>query len=257
MSRCSPMRIMPDTSDVQFHRSTDLEAESPTLIEGLPGHGLVASIAVDQITDQLGLEEYGSIRSDSFPPVASFTDGLVQDTVRVNGGTDPDIMTLQSDVPIPEDAFTDLSQCVLEELADDFSQAIFLAGAPAQSEEQQGDVVGVATTEELKTELEDAGIEVAAESGAVSGVTGALINACYQADVPAALLLVRADPRLPDPAAARSVIETALEPLVEFDIDTTKLREQAEEIQRQKQQVAQQLQQAQDQQDEPVRGMFR
>ncbi|GAB3669997.1 proteasome assembly chaperone family protein [Halopiger thermotolerans] len=248
---------MPDASDGLFHRSTDLEAESPTLIEGLPGHGLVASIAVDQLTDQLDLEEYGSIRADALPPVASFTDGLVQDTVRVYGGTDPDIMTLQSDVPIPEEAFDELSRCVLEELVDDFSRAIFLAGAPAQSEEQQGEVVGVATTEELRTELEDAGIELAEESGAVSGVTGALINACYQADVPAALLLVRADPRLPDPAAARSVIETALEPLVEFDIDTTELREQAEEIQRQKQQVAQQLQQGQNQQDEPVRGMFR
>lgn len=249
---------MAETAAASFHRSADLEAESPTLIEGLPGHGLVASIAVDQISDQLGLEEYGTIRSDAFPPVASFTDGLVQDTVRVYGGTEPDIMTLQSDVPIPEDAFGELSRCVLEDLVDEFGRAIFLAGAPAQSEDQRGDVVGVATTEDQKAALEDAGIELAAESGAVSGVTGALINACYQADVPAALLLVRADPRLPDPAAARSVIETALEPLVEFDIDTTELREQAEEIQRRKQQVAQQLQQAQDgQQDDPIRGMFR
>ncbi|WP_226483339.1 proteasome assembly chaperone family protein [Natrinema amylolyticum] len=249
--------MTPETPDVTFHRSADLDAAAPTLIEGLPGHGLVASIAVDQITDQLGLEQYGAIRSETLPPVASFTDGLVQDTVRVYGGSDPDIMTLQSDVPIPEDAFSGLSQCVLEDLVEDFSRAIFLAGAPAQSEEQQGDVVGVATTEELKIELEEADIALAEENGAVSGVTGALINACYQADVPAALLLVRADPRLPDPAAARSVIENALEPLVEFEIDTSELQEKAEEIQRQKQQVVQQLQQAQGQQEEPVRGMFR
>ncbi|MDS0474427.1 PAC2 family protein [Natrinema sp. 1APR25-10V2] len=247
------------TSDATFHRSMDLDAETPTLIEGLPGHGLVASIAVDQITDQLGLEQYGAIRSDTLPPVASFADGLVQDAVRVYGGTDPDIMTLQSDVPIPEAAFDELSQCVLEELAEDFGRAIFLAGAPAQSEDQQGEVVGVATTESMRDELEAADIEIADDSGVVGGVTGAFVTACYQADVPAALLLVRADPRLPDPAAARSVIENALEPLVEFDIDTDELREQAEEIQRKKQQVAQQLQQAQGQQDESaqVRGMFR
>lgn len=248
-----------NTVEAEFHRETDPDAEEPTLIEGLPGHGLVASIAVDQITDQLGLEQYGSIRSDAFPPVASFTDGRIQDTVRVYGGTNPDVLTLQSDVPIPEDAFTELSQCVLEELVEDFSQAIFLAGAPAQSEEQQGDVVGVATTEELKAELDEVGVELMEESGAVGSVTGALVNTCYQADVPAVLLLVRADPRLPDPLAAQSVIETALEPLVEFNIETDELQEQAEEIQRQKQQVAQQLQQAQDQQDEPMqaRGMFR
>jgi len=109
----------------------------------------------------------------------------------------------------------------------------------------------------LKTDLEDAEIELAEDSGAVGGVTGVLINVCHQADVPAALLLVHADPRLPDPATAQSVIETALEPLVKFDIDTTELREQAEEIQRQKRRVEQQLQQTQEQQEEPVRGMFR
>ncbi|WP_408958931.1 proteasome assembly chaperone family protein [Natrinema sp. 74] len=248
-----------NTPDATFHRSTDLDAETPTLIEGLPGHGLVASIAVDQITEQLELEQYGAIRSASLPSVASFADGLVQDAVRVYGGTDPDIMTLQSDVPIPEEAFDDLGRCVLTDLADDVGRAIFLAGAPAQSEEQQGDVVGVATTEALRAELEAADIEIADDSGAVGGVTGALVTACYQADVPAALLLVRANPRLPDPAAARSVIENALEPLVDFDIDTDGLREQAAEIQNQKQQIAQQVQQSQGQQDESaqVRGMFR
>lgn len=254
---------MPSNSaEAEFHRAAEPDAAEPTLIEGLPGHGLVASIAVDQITDQLGLEQYGSIRSNVLPPVASFADGTVQDTVRVYGGTDPDVLTLQSDVPIPEDAFSALSQCVMEELVEDFDRALFLAGAPAQSEEQQGDVVGVATTDALKADLEEADVDIMEESGAVGGVTGALVNACYQADVPAALLLVRADPRLPDPAAARSVIENALEPLVEFDIDTGALQEQAEEIQRQKQQVAQQLQQMQGQKEEEevpmqARGMFR
>lgn len=248
-----------DDCNAEFDRTTDLEVDTPTLIEGLPGHGLVASIAVDQITEQLELEKYGSIRSDDFPPVTSFTDGLVQDTVRVYGGSDPDVLTLQSDVPIPESAVADLSHCVLEELVDGSGRAIFLAGAPAQSEDQRGEVVGVATTEALKAELEDAGIELATESGAVGGVTGALVTKFYEADVPAILLLVRADPRLPDPAAARSVIETALEELVDFEIGTDELREQAEEIQRQKQQIAQQLQQAQGQQDEPMqaRNMFR
>lgn len=248
-----------NTAEAEFHRLADPDVEESTLIEGLPGHGLVASIAVDQITEQLGLEQYGSIRSGALPPVASFRDGRVQDTVRVYGGTDPDILTLQSDVPIPEKAFSELSQCVLEELVEDFNRAIFLAGAPAQSEEQQGEVSGVATTEELKSELEEAGVELMEQSGAVGSVTGALVNACYQADVPAMLLLVRANPRLPDPIAARSVIETALEPLVEFDINIDELQEQAEEIQRQKQQISQQLQSVQDQEEEPMqaRGMFR
>ncbi len=247
-----------DDPSVRFHMQTEIAAESPTLIEGLPGLGLVASIAVDQITKQLGLELHGSIVSEDFPPVTSFNDGRVRDTVRVYAGEDPAVMTLQSDVPIPPSAVESLSQCVLQDLADEFDRAVFLAGAPAESEEQLGEVSGVATTDELEEAITGAGITLAEGTGTIGGVTGALVNDCYHADIPAAVLIVRSNPYIPDPSAARDVIEEALEPLVEFDIDTEELLEQAEEIQRQKQQIAELLQQYQQDDTEPrqTAGMF-
>lgn len=244
-------------SSTRFEKRTELPATSPTLIEGLPGLGLVASIAVDQITTQLGLEEYGTVVSDDFPPVSAFNEGRVRDTVRVYAGEDPAVMTLQSDVPIPSSAVKSLSRCVLSDLAPDFERAVFLAGAPAESEDEIGDVVGVATTDGLEAALRDAGITLADGTGIIGGVTGALLADCYHNDVPAAVLIVRSNPFIPDPGAARAVIENALEPLVEFDIDTQELLDQAEKIQQQKQQIAQQLQQAQQQepQTQPT-GMY-
>lgn len=242
-----------------FEQVTPSSADAPTLVEGLPGHGLVAAIAVDQITDQLGLEHHGNVVSDAFPPVVTFDDGLVRDLVRVYAGADPPVMTLQSDLALPEPAFEPLASCVLEELADEFDRAIFLAGAPAESEDQVGAVTGVATTEALKAELDDAKIPIAAEPGLVGGVTGSLVRECYHADVPATLLIVRSHPFLPDPQAAKSVIETALEPLVDFDIDTSPLDEQADEIQQRMQQIAEQYQQLADQQQQQQQtptGMF-
>ncbi|MFB6091562.1 MAG: proteasome assembly chaperone family protein [Haloquadratum sp.] len=228
-----------------FERVTDIGTTSPTLIEGLPGLGMVASIAVDQITSQLDLEYHGNIRADAFPPVAAFSDGRVRDAVRVYAGEDPSVMTLRSDIPIPPNAVEPLSRCVHQDLADEFDRAVFLAGAPAESAEQIGEVRGVATTDAIEDDLREADITLAEESGAIGGITGGLVSDCYHNDVPAAVLIVRCDPRLPDPGAARSVIEDALEPLVDFDIDTTELEEQAEKIQQRKQQVIQQLQQMQ------------
>lgn len=246
-----------ESPSTQFERTTDLATESATLIEGLPGLGMVASIAVDRITTQLGLEQVGTIASDDVPPVAAFTDGRVREPIRVYGGETPDVVTLQSDMPIPPNAFRSLSRCVVTDLADTFDQAIFLAGAPAESESQLGEVVGVATTDELETELTDAGVTLTEGTGVIGGVTGSLLKACYDADVPAMILVVRSNPYIPDPGAAEAVIETALEPLVEFDIDTTELRERAEEIQRQMQQVAEQLQQYQQEpQQQPTTPMF-
>lgn len=249
---------MARTSSTRFEKTTELTADSLTLIEGLPGLGLVASIAVDQITKQLGLDQHGTIVSDDFPPVAAFNEGRVRDAVRVYAGEDPAVMTLQSDVPIPPGAVEALSQCVLGDVAEEFERAVFLAGAPAESQEEVGEVVGVATTDQLEAALTDAGITLADGAGVIGGVTGALLSDCYHDGVPAAALIVRSNPYIPDPRAARAVIENALEPLVEFDIDTQELLERAEEIQQQKQQIAEQLQQYQQEQEQPSRtaGMY-
>ncbi|MEF8776655.1 MAG: PAC2 family protein [Haloarculaceae archaeon] len=223
---------------VTFDRVTEIEAEEPTLIEGLPGQGLVAAIAVDLVTDQLGLEDHGNVVSDAFPPVTSFEDGRVRDLVRVYAGADPSVMTLQSDVALPPAAFNPLASSILEDLAPEFDRAIFLAGSTAESEDTIGNVSGVATDEAIAAQIRAEDIPLADGRGLIGGVTGALANACYHAEVPAAIFVVETHPFLPDPTAARSVIETALEPLVDFDIDTTELEEQAEQIREQMEQIA-------------------
>lgn len=246
-----------------FTKLTELDAEEPTLIEGFPGIGLVAAIAVDQITDQLQLKHHGNIVSEDFPPVTAFHAGRVRTPVRVYAGATPPVMTLQSDIPLPPPAYDAMSQCVHNQLARAFGRAIFLVGAPAQDEEEIGEVTGIATDATLEQDLRDAGIELAGGTGIIGGITGALVNDCYQNDVPAAALIVKAHPMMPDPGAARAVIEDALEPLVNFDIDTTALKERAEEIQLRKQQVAQQLQQIMQQEEgstpsgQPQYGMYR
>ena len=242
-----------------FEQVTEIDAEEPTLIEGLPGFGLVASIAVDQVTKQLGLEHHGNVLSNAFPSASTFHDGRVRDLVRVYAGSEPAVMTLQSEIALPQNTFEPLSECVLSDLAQEFGQAIFLVGAPAENEGQIGAVRGVATTDEMELSLREADIQLAGEPGLIGGVTGALLNKCYHRDVPAAALIVKARPALPDPTAAKAVIEDALEPLVDFDIDTAELEEQANEIRQQLQQIADQYQQMnQEQQPQPpgVSGMY-
>lgn len=233
------------TPTCSYERTRAIDGENPTLIEGLPGMGLVASIAVDQVRRGLDLAEVGHLRSDAFPPVASFEHGLVDEAVRVYGATDPEVMTLHSRIPIPEMAVRALASCVLQDLAHEFSRAIFLVGAPAQSEDELGELTGVATTETQRKELEAAGVPLAEEAGTIGGATGALFRACYRSNVPALALIVRCRPKIPDPGAAQSVIEEGLERLVDFDIDTSDLRERDQEIQSRLEQVAQQYQQAQ------------
>lgn len=226
----------------QFEQISATNVTSPTFIEGLPGFGMVASIVADQIRHQSGLTQYGSIRSEAFPQIAAFADGQIRDPVRVYTGTDPDIFTVQSDFAFPPASIPPLRDCLIHELQIEFDQAIFLVGSPAETEAQIGQVRGVATTDDLESVLWNEGIEVAADVGLIGGVTGALANACYQAGIPTIVLVVSAHPYLPDPRAARAVIENAVEPLVAFDIDTTPLEEEADQIQQQMEQIADHLQ---------------
>lgn len=233
-----------DVTECSFEATTTLDATRPTLIEGLPGLGLVASIAVDEVTHQLDLEHHGNIYSEAFPPVASFQNGRTRDLVRVYAGDDPPVMTLLSDVPTPGKATSALARCVFEDLVDDFKRVIFIAGAPAPDEASLGEVHGVATTEDQWEQLKKADVPVADGSGAIGGPTGALVSACHRVGLPAIALVVKAHPQLPDPGSARAAIEEGLEPLVNFDIDTSKLAEQAEEIRKQKENIARQIQHA-------------
>lgn len=234
---------MAEREAASFERLTELDVESPVLVEGLPGHGLVASIAVDHLTGELDLELHGTITSETFPPAITFEDGMVHDLVRVYAGSSPDVLTLQSDLALPREAFRPLARTVMTDLAEEFEQAVFLAGAPADAEEDLGDLIGVATTPELRDSLADAGIPLGEEPGVVGGITGALVTECYHADVPAAVIIARSHPYLPDPGTAQSVIEHGLEPLVDFDIDTSQLAEQADEIKERMQQIAEQYRQ--------------
>jgi uncharacterized protein len=105
-----------------------------------------------------------------------------------------------------------------------------LAGASAQSASQIGDAAGIPNDDAIEADLEAVGIQLAEGSGLVGGVTGALVAGCDHADRSAAVLIVKAHPSVPNPAAARAVIGAALEPLVAFNIVTSERAEQAEEI---------------------------
>ena len=231
---------MPRTDTfARFERRGEITAESPTLLVGMPENGVVGSIVVNQITKQLELDQKGNILADSFPPVATYGGGWVRDLVRVFTGPDPPVVIPHCDIALPMFANADLAACVVNDLAADYSRAIVLAGVPAATEEQVGEVSGVVTDESAADELADAGVELESTVGFIGGASGAILNECYHANVPTIALIVKAHPFLPDPKAAQAVIEKALEPIIDFDIDTRALQEKADEIRRQMELVSQ------------------
>lgn len=236
------------TDPILFSEYADLPADGATLIEGLPGHGMVASIAVEQIIQQLEMHHAGSVQSAEHFPILSYENGGVHDAVRVYSHYSTPVITLVSDTAIPPDAFADLGRTLANELADNLSRAIFLVEIPTVHRREDTVVSAVGSTQELRMAFEEAGITIESDDGLIIGPTGALASAFFHAGVPTAVLLVKTDmdPFVPNPYGAKILIEEALEPLVEFSIDTTPLEERSETIRADMQNAAHQLKQLSD-----------
>jgi len=226
------------------HRS--LALESPVLVEGLPGVGLVGKIAADHLIEEFDMEFYASCHCEGLPKAAVYHEDErdVLPPVRIYADEGRDLLALQSDVPVSPNAAEDFATCVTGWLAENDVTPLYLSGLP---EEKDGipAMYGVSTGDAAEL-LADHDIPAPSESGLISGPTGALIAEASEQDFDALGLVVGANANFPDPEAARVLLTDAIEPIAAIDVDTEKLVEQADRIASAREKLAQQMQQADD-----------
>jgi uncharacterized protein len=234
----------------------DVSLSEPTLVEGLPGRGLVGKIAVDHLVETFDMDYVAGVHCDGIPNVAVYHGGSseVLPPVRIHADEERDLLALQSDVPVSPSAAEEFAGCVTGWLRSHDVFPIYVSGL-AEEKETPPAVYGIATGA-AGSRLETAGIAPPGAGGVVSGPTGALVNAASEADFDAVGLVAQSDPQFPDPEAARAVIENGIEPLTGVDADTDALVEHAEEIRKVRERMAEQVQQADDASSEaqPIRG---
>lgn len=241
-------------ANVTVHADLDLEA--PTLVEGMPGAGLVGKIAADHLVETFEMEYVASCFCEGLPRVAVYR-GDSSETmppVRIYADESRDLLVLQSDVPVSPSAATDFAGCLTGWFEEHDVLPLLLSGLP---EEKNGvpEVYGIATGD-ADGRLDDAGIVPPREAGLVSGPTGALIHEATVRDLDAVGLVVETEAKFPDPEAARAVIKHGIEPLSGVEVDTSALVDHAEEIREAKDRLAQQIQEGGDESSEatPIRG---
>lgn len=241
---------------VSVHRE-DIELDDPVLVEGLPGLGLVGKIAVDHLVDAFEMPHYASCHCKGLPEVAVYdADGHgVEPPVRIHADEERNLLVLQSDIPISPSAAEEFAGCVTGWFAEVDALPLFVTGAQRNSQETT-DVFGIATGD-AGSRLDELDVQTPSERGVVSGPTGALLYQAGMNDLDSLGFIVEASPQFPDPAAAKALLERAIEPIAGIDVDTEALVERAQEISEAKEKLAQRMQEAGDErsQAQPV-GMF-
>jgi uncharacterized protein len=224
---------------------TSVELDTPTMVEGLPGVGLVGKIAADHLVQTFGMAHYANVHCSGVPPVAVYHEGDhgLLPPVRLYADAEHDLLVLQSDVPISPAAAQEFAGCLGDWFGDGGVFPIYLSGI---GREKEGGVpamygVGVGAGQ---SRLDEAGIDVPTEMGLISGPTGALLNDAVEMGRDAVGLVVESDPRFPDPEAARVLITKGVEPLAGIDVGTDDLVDRAEEIREAKERLAKRMQEA-------------
>lgn len=234
-----------------------LELDSPTLVEGLPGAGLVGKIAADHLIDEFEMEYYGAIFCDGLPRVAVYEGNTseLRPPVRLYADESRDLAVLQSDVPVSPKQATEFASCVTGWLDSNDALPLYLSGLP-EGKDGVPELYGVATGD-AEAILDETGIVPPRGGGLVSGPTGALLHRAVETGLDSVGLIVQTEAQFPDPEAARVILEHGVAPIADVDVDTDRLVEQAGDIQDAREQLAQRLQEVgrdESSQAQPIRG---
>lgn len=222
----------------------ELEFDSPVLVEGLPGIGLVGKIATDHLVDTFDMSYYGAVYCEGIPNVTTYRAGnhTPRPPVRLYADDRRDLLALQSDVPVSPRVASEFATCLAGWFDTNDVTPLCLSGLPEEKDDIPA-LYGIATGE-METELDSIGIDPPDESGLISGPTGALLAESDKLGIDSVGLIVQANKQFPDPEAARVLLLEAVEPLTGVEVETETLVEQAEEIAQAREQLAKQMQQA-------------
>lgn len=228
---------------MDVHIRNDVETEGKFLIEGFPGIGLVAKIATDQLIQQLDTELYAEVFGDEVPEICMFdNDGhRLRSPVRIYAVKNEDILILTSDAPIS--SASPLMESISQWIEDNDVLPIYQLGLPTVAEENRDRLFGVSTGD-ADSILEAKAIESPPGKGMIAGPTGGLLKRAAAHEIDGIGLTVASDPQLPDPRAAKKLLDEGLKEIIGLEVDTAELEKSAEKIREKKKRMAEEVQRA-------------
>jgi hypothetical protein len=234
------------------------KATNPVLVCGLPGSGYVGKLAADHLVSAYKLKKIAEYICESFPPVVNVkADGT---TEQMKGelyfgqvARGKDIMVFTADAqPTSSDGEYELSDAVVKMakkcgVKKVYTLAAYITGSFSASPK----VYGSATSKAMLDSISGMGVTLMKDGG-ISGMNGLLIGMAALRGLEGACLLGETSGFVVDAGASKSVLDV-LSKAVESPIDTSKLREKAEETQKVISQLQAMSEQSQEMTPQPKR----
>ena len=215
----------------------EVELENPIFIEALPGLGHVGKLAADHMIDELGATKFAEIYSPTFPPqVLIKEDGIIGNMLNElyylkDVGEDKlDLIILVGNTQAlsPEGQYL-ICKDILDFVKGYGISRIFTLGGMAIPQPVENPKVYGAATNEANIELlKEADIDIRSNDGGIVGASGLFLGLGVRQGLEG-LCLMGETPGYVIAAESAAAILKKLSLLLNFEVNTDKLDERAEE----------------------------
>lgn len=258
---------------IQKRKSLD----SPILIAGFPGPGLVGSISTSYIINRLRMQQIACVESDFIVPGVIYTEGKLRHPFRLYSNEEGSVCVLVCEAPIMIHGMHSVLDTVTKwALNNKVKQVMVLDGIAVEGipnlerkpiiMSSDGEIADAASLIP-DTEEEPNDKEIQTEYGAerniyqstafIGGLAGGLLSSCLSNGLASKALFISSTRGIPDPEGAAILLES-LDKITDeksLEIDTQHLRKQGAALRRRMEKIIQSLRDQQQQpQEEGVQG---
>ena len=212
--------------EAEIYETGKNNLNNPTIFVGFVGAGLVGTIAIDHMINELNMKEVGFLRSKHLPPSTVSMQGRLRHPFRIYSNDDGSVCAIICEIIISKDGIYNIAMAILEWAEKKGSNEIIVLDGVADSK-HDGEAFFAAEVDMCRI-MEEKDIKMIPQ-GFITGISGGILNECLIRKIRGVTLLVKADEMMPDPVAAATIIE-AVNRLYEIGIDTKNLKKQRKQM---------------------------
>ena len=213
--------------DAQVYEVKKIQLRNPIIFAGFVGAGLAGSLAVGYMINKLKMQEIGFMRSKYLPPSTVFIQGTLRHPFRFYANEEGTICAIICEITLRMEGLYAISSEILEWAEEKGSNEIVILDGVA-SKGTHDNKAFCAAEEDLCRVMADKDINMIPQ-GFITGIPGGILNECLIRKIRGVTLLVKANPNMPDPLAAATLVE-AVNRAYDTNIDTSDLRNQKEQL---------------------------
>jgi len=212
--------------EAEIYETGKNRLKNPTIFAGFVGAGLVGTIAIDHMINELNMKEVGFLRSKHLPPSTVFMQGRLRHPFRIYSNGEGSICAIICEIIISKEGIYNIAMAILDWAEKKGSNEIIVLDGVA--DKKHDGKTFFAAEVDLCRVMEENDIKMIPQ-GFITGISGGILNECLIRKIRGITLLAKADELMPDPIAAATIIDS-VNRVYDTEINTKNLKKQKKQI---------------------------